>query len=116
MSDKKSPPPLFKVEDTADLCYRDVVSALERRHWQSSSERQKKKSKFEKKLAIVRTNQLPKFVWTISEKSMDFDTLHSSQLANHFQGISALTTKNGVCDLLRDMRWINQDHREVSPR
>jgi hypothetical protein len=112
--------PLFSVEDTADLCYRDVISALERRNWLPTSsggaERVRKSTKFEKKLPIMRANQRPRFVWTISERAMDFDSLHPSQLVNHFEGISALTTKNGVCDLLREMAWIGRDHRDVSPR
>jgi hypothetical protein len=110
----------FQVEDTSDLCYRDIIAALERRHWlpasssSSSAERHKKKSKFEKKLAISR--HPPEFLWTISEKSIDFDKLLPSQRVNHFRGVSSLTTKSGVCDILREMLWINQDPREVSPR
>lgn len=112
-------PRLFSVEDTADLCYRDVTAALERRQWlpcSSSSSSGKRRSKFEKKLAISRPSQRPALLWTISEKALDFARLHPSQLVNHFQGMSALTTKSGVCELLRDMPWIGKDPREVSPR
>ena len=102
---------LFRVEDTTDLCYRDVTSALERRQWVSTNPIAEKDKK-----GVLRSNNSPKFVWTISEKSINFDKLRRSQLVNHFQGISALTTKNGLCDILREMQWINVDHREVSPR
>jgi hypothetical protein len=112
----------FEVEDTGDRCYRDIISALERRQWLPSPSHphsSSKKSKFEKKLAISRPNvssSRPNFLWTISEKALDFTSLPPHQIVNHFDGISALTTKNGVCDMLREMVWINQDHREVSPR
>jgi hypothetical protein len=106
---------LFHVEDSADGHYRDITSALTRRGWISA----KKPSKFEKKKSFtaVRRGEVPLFLWTIGEKDSEFySNLSSCQIINHFEGIGCLTKKNGLCDLLREMNWINQDKSEICPR
>ena len=55
----------------------------------------------------------PKLVWTISVRDAE---PAADQIVNHYEGISCLTTKNGLCDLLRDLNWVSADLSEVSPR
>jgi hypothetical protein len=55
-------------------------------------------------------------VWTLNEKDVDFKDLEDEQLCNHFEGITSLTTKRGLCDLLRDMHWDSVDADDISPR
>ena len=67
-------------------------------------------------------NRLPNskaydFVWTISEKSIVFENLQVNQIVNHYEGITKLTTKSGLCDILHNnMRWLNEDKDELVPK
>ena len=67
-------------------------------------------------------NRLPNskmhdFLWTISEKNIQFENLQGNQIVNHFEGISKLTTKSGLCDILHNnMRWLNEDKDDIIPK
>ena len=60
--------------------------------------------------------ELPVAIWTLNEKDIDFADLSKEQVCNHFEGITALTTKRGFCDLLRDVHWAGEDCAELAPR
>lgn len=66
--------------------------------------------------ALGRTSKRPHLIWTISENDANFKSLDHSQLVNHFEGISTLTTKMGLVTILRDMPWISSNSLEVAPR
>ena len=110
-----APQPNFAVEDTADGCYRDVVTVLQRKGWRKVGHR--RRSKLEKKR--LPSKDVPFFIWTINEKDIDFGEVDATpfQVCNHFEGMTnALATKQGFCDLLRDLHWAGGDAAEVSPR
>jgi hypothetical protein len=56
------------------------------------------------------------FIWKIHEKDIDYTLLHPSQIINHFDGITSLTTKNGFTDLVRDMHWQCENCHGIVPR
>jgi len=103
----------FALEDTSDRSYRDISSAMLHRGWNKVP--YKKRSKLEKRRLPMK--QVPLLIWTLHDKDIDYAMLQPNQLCNHFEGISALTTKRGFCDLLRDgMSLVGRDQYSVSPR
>ena len=105
----------YSVEDTSDGCYRDIVHVLTQKGWRKVSHR--KRSKLEKKR--LPSKDVPFFIWTINEKDIDFGDVDAQtlQVCNHYEGITnTLTSKQGFCDLLRDMQWSCDDASEISPR
>ena len=105
----------YAVEDTSDGCYRDIVQVLAQKGWRKVSHR--KRSKLEKKR--LPSKDVPFFIWTINEKDIDFGDVDTQtlQVCNHYEGITnTLTSKQGFCDLLRDMQWSCDDASEMSPR
>ena len=105
----------YSVEDTSDGCYRDIVQVLAQKGWRKVSHR--KRSKLEKKR--LPSKDVPFFIWTINEKDLDFGDVDAQtlQVCNHYEGITnTLTSKQGFCDLLRDMQWSCDDASEMSPR
>ena len=69
-------------------------------------------------ISLPGTNKInhPDFLWTISEKSINFELLKNHQIVNHFDGINKLTTKSGFCEILHDLQWISCDKDDISPR
>jgi hypothetical protein len=65
---------------------------------------------------LLKGDEIPRFVWTINEKDVKFDELLDYQYVNHFEGITSLTTKMGLCDILNDIHWMQSDSAEISPR
>ena len=45
-----------------------------------------------------------------------FTDISPEQIINHFEGITCMTTKNGLSDLLRELNWITSDALDISPR
>lgn len=45
--------------------------------------------------------------WTIRRKEIDFDSLQSHQICNHFNKSTMITTKDGLCHSLRNLIWFN---------
>jgi tubulin monoglycylase TTLL3/8 len=45
--------------------------------------------------------------WTVRRKDIDFDSLQSHQLCNHFNKSTMITTKDGLCHSLRNLIWFN---------
>jgi hypothetical protein len=101
----------FFIEDTAEGCYRDITNALLRAGWNRVYSK-----KFSKTKLRLLLHKRPQFVWTISDRGIDFNDLESSQRCNHFQNISLLTTKTGFCDLLRESAWCCRNKSEMAPR
>lgn len=99
----------FAIEDTNEGCYRDVASSLLTRGWERSKTKLKRNFGPHSKVG-------PLLLWTINEKTLDFDGLDTSQICNHFEGITQLTTKMGFCDMLRDAVWVCEDYMDVAPR
>jgi hypothetical protein len=62
--------------------------------------------KHQQKSRRVALKDIPQFVWTINEKDVDFNDLKHYQIVNHFEGISSLTTKVGLCECLRESSWV----------
>jgi hypothetical protein len=58
----------------------------------------------------------PGFVWCVHERDVPFSDLPESQIVNHFQGISKLTSKQGLCELIREAAWLLVDAQEICPR
>lgn len=126
----------FALEDTTDKCYRDIAAQLTLSGWNRVS--YKKRSKLERKryfyvfnvfFSLLSTllfrvcvnirfpvREQPHAIWTLNEKDVDFTDLDADQVCNHFEGITALTTKRGFCDLLRDMHWDSEAADAISPR
>jgi hypothetical protein len=102
----------FFFEDTNDGCYRDIIAALLQNQW----------IRFKSNKIIKNFNNLyppkdiPLLVWTIMEKDIDFDAIEPQQICNHYSNITCLTTKLGLCELLRDTKWICQNDTLISPR
>ena len=129
---------VFMVEDTNDGAYRDVANALVRRGWQAIPFKKPSKQQSQRKdryILIVelicvhhlylililfrivpKIGVLPCFVWTINERDIPFADLYPFQIVNHFQGISKLTTKQGLCEILRETSWVDCDMQDISPR
>lgn len=102
------------LEDTNEGCYRDVSAALVGRGYtavpfQRRANQKKKKAQFKYGVA-------PSFIWAINERDIDFAELLPFQTVNHFDGISKLTTKQGLCEILRGMPWVDESDRDISPR
>jgi hypothetical protein len=105
----------YYVEDTSEGCYRDISASLQRKLFTKGSYRKRSKhnDNSNKKLPL---KSCPLFIWTINEKDIDYNELKPFQICNHYEGITTLTTKNGFCDLLKEMCWINDDSNDISPR
>jgi len=59
----------------------------------------------------------PSWLWTLSEKDVDWVTIAESQTVNHFQCVSQLTTKAGLSATMQELHWhVNADHRTFYPR
>ncbi len=105
----------FQVEDTAEGCYRDFCLYLQNnKGWKRMPV--KKKSKLLSKLP-PRKDEVPLLYCVLNDKDVDFTTLQSHQVCNHYEGMGrTLTTKSGFCDLLRDMSWSMVDANTIAPR
>lgn len=102
------------LEDTNEGCYRDVSAALVARGYaavpfQRRVQQKKKKAQFKYGVA-------PSFIWAISERDLDYSELLPFQIVNHFDGISKLTTKQGLCEILRGMPWLDEHDHDICPR
>ena len=91
----------FALEETGDGSYRDISNALLLRGWNKVPYR--KRSKMEKKRPGFVMKDTPLMIWTLNDKDIEYGDLQSNQVCNHFEGISALTTKRGFCDILREV-------------
>jgi hypothetical protein len=107
----------FYIEDTNEGCYRDVTAELVRLQWTKTSAYATKKARSKQHNnrllpsngvgGLAGRTRLPSLVWTINEKNIDFEELVTAvnTRVNHFEGISVLNTKLGLCELLRDANW-----------
>lgn len=102
------------LEDTNEGCYRDVSATLVSRGYAPVAFERRAKQK--KKKAQFKYGVVPSFIWAINERDIDFTELLSFQVVNHFEGISKLTTKQGLCEILRGMPWVDEHDHDVSPR
>ncbi len=103
----------FAFEDTSDRSYREISKYLVLRGWNKVAH--KKRSKLEKRRLPMK--QVPLLIWTLQDKDIDYSTLLSHQLVNHYEGISTLTTKRGFCDLVRHaVDQVGRSPFDVSPR
>lgn len=104
----------YMLEDTNESCYRDVSAALQQRGYiavpfQRRIKQTKKKNQY--KYGVV-----PSFIWSINERDIDFSELLPFQVVNHFEGIHKLTTKQGICEILRGMAWVDENDHDICPR
>lgn len=53
------------------------------------------------------SSQLFDLKWTVRRKEIDFDSLQSHQICNHFNKSTMITTKDGLCHSLRNLIWFN---------
>ncbi|XP_051483821.1 tubulin monoglycylase TTLL3 [Apus apus] len=53
-------------------------------------------------------DQVPYFIWTNHCRAVDYKQLQQDQVVNHYAGVSAFTTKEGLCLNLRNLPWYNQ--------
>ena len=83
----------FSLEDTGDGSYRDISNALLLRGWNKVPYR--KRSKMEKKRLGFVMKDTPLMIWTLNDKDIEYGDVQANQVCNHFEGISALTTKRG---------------------
>lgn len=61
--------------------------------------------------------ELPLVVCVLNEKDINYSDLNQDQICNHFEGITSLTTKRGLCDLLRSVHLtVPEDFNELAPR
>ena len=104
----------YMLEETNECCYRDVSAALMARGYSSVPFQRKMKQK--KKKAQLKHGVLPSFIWAINERDIDYTELFPFQVVNHFEGISKLTTKQGLCEILRGMAWVDENDHNVCPR
>jgi hypothetical protein len=103
----------FALEDTNERSYRYITSSLLSHGWNKVLYR--RRSKLEMKRLPAKN--VPSLIWTLNDRDIDFKQLTDSQICNHFEGISQLTTKRGFCELLRDnMQWISEDQYDIAPR
>ncbi|NXX22177.1 TTLL3 monoglycylase, partial [Podargus strigoides] len=53
-------------------------------------------------------NQVPYFIWTIRHNAVDCQLLQQDQVFNHYTGVSAFATKEGLCLNLQNLPWFDQ--------
>eukprot|EP01041_Mallomonas_annulata_P013379 gene13379-28365_t len=99
----------FCLEDN-NGSYRDVAAALVDRGWEQIG--YIKRGSFEQKRMPFHTL----FTWSINEQDIPFSSLEDDRIVNHFEGILNLTTKSGLRELLKEMRWVCADANHISPR
>lgn len=58
----------------------------------------------------------PKLVSTLNENDVEFNELSDHQICNHFEGIHQLTTKQGFCDLSKELHHQAVDGQDITPR
>ncbi|XP_010012700.1 PREDICTED: tubulin monoglycylase TTLL3-like, partial [Nestor notabilis] len=53
-------------------------------------------------------DQIPTFIWTSRCSAVDYRRLQDHQVVNHFTGIGAFITKEGLCTNLQNLPWFHQ--------
>ncbi|NXV12579.1 TTLL3 monoglycylase, partial [Cepphus grylle] len=53
-------------------------------------------------------DQVPYFIWTNRCSAVDCRLLQQDQLVNHYARVGAFTTKEGLCQNLRNLPWFDQ--------
>ncbi|NWR75150.1 TTLL3 monoglycylase, partial [Centropus unirufus] len=53
-------------------------------------------------------NQVPYFIWTNRCSAFDCELLQHDQVVNHYTRSAVFTTKNGLCQNLRNLPWFDQ--------
>ncbi|NXN26628.1 TTLL3 monoglycylase, partial [Nycticryphes semicollaris] len=53
-------------------------------------------------------NQVPYFIWTNRCRAIDCRLLQQDQVVNHYARVGAFTTKEGLCQNLRNLPWFDQ--------
>ena len=57
------------------------------------------------------------FKWALKAKDIDYDSLNSSQMVNHFEQNAAITTKIGLCHVLKNlMHYQSTDIDDFFPK
>ncbi|NWZ61374.1 TTLL3 monoglycylase, partial [Acrocephalus arundinaceus] len=59
-------------------------------------------------MSFLVQDQLPNFFWTIRLTSIDRDLLPRIEVVNRFPRLSALCTKEGLCQSLQNLPWFEQ--------
>jgi len=107
--------PSFFVEANKDLSHLVLAGTLEQLGWRrlvgnTRSRKQDKGTRVRRGsgwtvVHSVGPEQIPKFIWAVSEASVDWHAISDEQIVNHFPCVGALTTKAGLCATLRDLHW-----------
>lgn len=87
----------FVLQDTPDNCYQTIRLDLEQRGWKGqtySESLERSNNRFE-----------PDLYWTLDERSIEYDRLLNSQIANHFKDIASVTTKCGLTRSMQSLHW-----------
>lgn len=87
----------YKVDDNVRvfICtggYPDIKKALKRRGWVENKDP---------------SSPCFDFKWVLKGKDIDHNTLNDSQIVNHFNKATAITTKVGLCHNLKNLIWFN---------
>ncbi|KAM6325276.1 tubulin tyrosine ligase 3-like [Podargus strigoides] len=62
----------------------------------------------QKVMSYLLRNQVPYFIWTIRHNAVDCQLLQQDQVFNHYTGVSAFATKEGLCLNLQNLPWFDQ--------
>lgn len=72
--------------------YPDIKKALKQRGWVENKDP---------------TSPCFDFKWTLKTKDIDHNLINDSQLVNHFNKATSITTKVGLCHNLKNLIWYN---------
>lgn len=62
------------------------------------------------------SKEIVKLISTLNENDIDFKDLSNDQICNHFEGIHYITTKQGFCELSKELIHVSEDCHLLTPR